>query len=211
MEEILDSALPNNNVVASQEKNSSQEIAWVIASQRGDVVSFNRLVLKWERSIFNLSLRMLRDMDEATEATQEVFLLAFRSISRFRLDSQFSTWLYRIAANHCTSRLRKRPPGVHVSLDDTAESIDVVRSLPATDCPEREFFKRETSGKVRKALESLHPEQQIVVELKFFQELTFEQIASIVGAPLSTVKSRFYAGLDTLKLRLSRVLPDNPS
>ena len=86
------------------------------ASQRGDAVSFNRLVLKWERPIYNLSLRMLRDADEAAEATQEVFLLAFKGIRRFRLDAQFSTWLYRIAANHCTSRLRKRPPGVHLSL-----------------------------------------------------------------------------------------------
>ena len=87
------------------------------AANAGDAVSFNRLVLKWERPIYNLSLRMLRDADEAAEATQEVFLLAFKGIRRFRLTHSFRTWLYRIAANHCTSRLRKRPPGVHLSLD----------------------------------------------------------------------------------------------
>src|SRR5262249_43205695 len=123
MEEILDSALPKNRALNIEDGEGSQECAWVTASQRGDAASFNRLVLKWERPIYNLSLRMLRDPDEAAEATQEVFLLAYKNIRRFRLHSQFSTWLYRIAANHCTSRLRKRPQGVQVSLERSAEGI----------------------------------------------------------------------------------------
>ncbi len=203
MEEILDSARPKNTTL-SAENGSSQEIAWVIASQQGDVVSFNRLVLKWERSIYNLTLRMLRDADEAAEATQEVFLLAFKGIRRFRLDAQFSTWLYRIAANLCTSRLRKRPPGVHLSLDGSAEGVEVGLNLPARDCQERDLLKQETDRRVRRALDQLPQEQRIVVELKFFQDLTFEQIAAVLGAPLSTVKSRLYNGLETLKSRLGR-------
>lgn len=203
MEEILDSALPKNTTL-SVENEGSQEVAWVMASQQGDVVSFNRLVLKWEKSIYNLTLRMLRDADEAAEATQEVFLLAFKGIRRFRLDAQFSTWLYRIAANLCTSRLRKRPPGVHVSLDGPAAGAEIVFSLPARDCQERDLLKQESDRRVRRALDQLPPEQRIVVELKFFQDLTFEQIAATLEAPLSTVKSRLYNGLETLKHRLGR-------
>ena len=85
MENILDSALSHTRTLTNQNAETSQEAAWVAASQRGDAVSFNRLVLKWERPIYNLSLRMLRDADEAAEATQEVFLLAFKGIRRFRL------------------------------------------------------------------------------------------------------------------------------
>ena len=80
MENILDSALSHTRTLTTQNAESSQEAAWVAASQRGDAVSFNRLVLRWERPIYNLSLRMLRDADEAAEATQEVFLLAFKGI-----------------------------------------------------------------------------------------------------------------------------------
>jgi len=204
METTLASALSHTRALPTQNAESSQEALWVAASQRGDVVSFNRLVLKWERPIYNLALRILRDADEAAEATQEVFLLAFKGIRRFRLDAQFSTWLYRIAANHCTSRLRKRPPGVHLSLDGSEEGSAVGQTLAALDCPERDFFRQETDHRVHNALEHLQPEQRIIVELKFFQELTFEEIALIVEAPLSTVKSRLYHGLEILKIRLGR-------
>jgi RNA polymerase sigma-70 factor, ECF subfamily len=203
MEHILDSALSHTRIT-TQNAESSQEAAWVAASQRGDAVSFNRLVLKWERPIYNLSLRMLRDADDAAEATQEVFLLAFKGIRRFRLDAQFSTWLYRIAANHCTSKLRKRPPGVHLSLEGSQEGTEAGQGLAAAECQEREFLRAESGHEVRRALEYLPPEQRIVVELKFFQELTFEQIALVVEAPLSTVKSRLYHGLETLKVRLGQ-------
>jgi RNA polymerase sigma-70 factor, ECF subfamily len=202
MEEILDSALPKNRALTAEDGEASQEYAWVTASQKGDAASFNRLVLKWERPIYNLSLRMLRDPDEAAEATQEVFFLAFKNIRRFRLDSQFSTWLYRIAANHCTSRLRKRPQGVQVSLDGSTEGTELAINLPASDCQERDFLKRENSDRVHRAIEQLQPEQRIVVELKFFQDLTFEQIATVLETPVSTVKSRLYNGLEILKIRL---------
>jgi RNA polymerase sigma-70 factor (ECF subfamily) len=211
MENILDSALSHTRTLITQNAESSQETVWVAASQRGDAVSFNRLVLKWEQPIYNLSLRMLRDADEAAEATQEVFLLAFKGIRRFRLDAQFSTWLYRIAANHCTSRLRKRPPGVHLSLDGSREGTEAGQSLAAAGCPESEFLRQESDHRVRGALEFLQPEQRLVVELKFFQEMTFEQIALIVEAPLSTVKSRLYHGLEILKSRLGRTMRDQAS
>jgi RNA polymerase sigma-70 factor (ECF subfamily) len=204
MEEILDSALSKNRLSSAEPLEKTQEVAWVLASQRGDPLAFNRLVLKWERSIYNLCLRMLRDADEAAEATQEVFLLAFKSIRRFRLNSRFSTWLYRIAANYCTSRLRKRPPGVHVSLDGSQEGTDVRQSLRTGQSHEGDFLQAESDYRVRSALEFLAPEQKIVVELKFFHDLTFEEIAAILETPLSTVKSRLYQGLQTLKGRLGR-------
>jgi RNA polymerase sigma-70 factor, ECF subfamily len=204
MEEILDSAVSKNRPGGAEVSEKTQETAWVRASQRGDGVAFNRLVLRWEKSIYNLCLRMLRDSDEAAEATQEVFLLAFRNIRRFRLDSQFSTWIYRIAANYCTSRLRKRPPGVLLSLEASEEGFQVRQNLSTSHSHERELLQAESDQHVRSALEFLQPEQKIVVELKFFHELTFEQIAGILETPLSTVKSRLYHGLESLKIRLGR-------
>jgi RNA polymerase sigma-70 factor (ECF subfamily) len=199
MEESLDSVVPKDVGAESHSLDPTQDAAWVAASQRGDDVAFNRLVLKWEKSIYNLALRMLQQPEEAAETAQEIFISAFKNIRRFRRDSRFSTWLYRIAVNHCISRLRRRPSGVHYSLDDEPH---VLATLPAHESHEGELLREEIRNRVRRALEHLSPDQRAVVELKFFQELTFEEIAFVVQAPLSTIKSRLYSGLEALKVRL---------
>ena len=204
MESILDSALPEERSSRVEAVDSGQESAWVTSSQAGDVVSFNRLVLKWEKKIFNLSLRILRDPNEAADATQEVFLIVFKRIRQFRQDSSFATWLYRIAVNHCTNRLQRRPEGVHFSLDSSEDGQALRKNLATEESQEETLIYAETQRRVRNALEFLPPEQRVVMELRFFQELKFEQIAEIVEAPLSTIKSRFYTGLEVLKIRLAR-------
>lgn len=179
-----------------------QENAWVEESQRGNTLAFNRLVLKWERTIYNVSLRILQDRDEAAEATQEVFLSAFKNIRRFRQDARFSTWLYRIAVNHCISRARRRPLGTHIPLDSGNEGAAPPEQLRVMGNQESELLGTENRNRVRAALAFLPPDQRAVIELKFFQDLTFEDIAAILEIPLSTIKSRLYSGLDLLKVRL---------
>ena len=204
MDNILDSAFSSKRATGVEAGDSSQETAWVTSSRRGDVVSFNRLVLKWEKKIYNLTLRMLRNPDEAAEATQETFLTAFKGIRKFRLDSSFATWLYRIAVNHCTNRLQRRPAGIHFSLDSSEDGLTLRQRLAARESQEAALIHAETQKHVNDALECLSPEQRIVIELRFFQDLKFEQISEIMEASPSTVKSRFYTGLEMLKLRLSR-------
>jgi RNA polymerase sigma-70 factor (ECF subfamily) len=204
MQESLDTVLSKNSAAPVDSLEKTQESVWIASAQKGDTLSFNRLVLKWEKAIYNLNLRMLQDPDEAAEATQEVFLSAFKSIRRFRRESRFSTWMYRIAVNHCISRLRRRPQGAHYSLDDASPANPVARAMPRRESHEGEILLEEARDRVRLALEHLPPEQRAVVELKFFQDLTFEEIASAIQTPLSTVKSRLYAGLEILKVRLGR-------
>jgi RNA polymerase sigma-70 factor (ECF subfamily) len=186
-------------------QESLQEAMWIAASKTGDAASFNHLVLKWERPIYNLALRMLQDADEAAETTQEVFLRAFRSIRGFRAESAFSTWLYRIAANQCATRLRQRPSQAHYSMDDEETMRSLAGSLPRRESHEGDLLVDEARRQVHGALAQLPAEQRLAVELKFFEELTFDEIALVVEAPVSTVKSRFYSGLDTLKNRLGRL------
>lgn len=187
--------------------SAAQETAWIRASQRGDDVAFNRLVLKWQKPVYNLVLRMLQHPAEAAEATQEVFLSAYRNIGRFRLDAKFSTWLYRISVNQCITRLRRRPPGIQLPLEAGSEERESVSNMPVVESHEAEIARQETRRHVHRALGFLSPEQKAVVELKFFQELTFEEIAAVVQAPLSTVKSRLYSGLEALKSRLGHLGP----
>jgi RNA polymerase sigma-70 factor (ECF subfamily) len=170
------------------------EREWVDASRHGDTAAFNRLVLAWESTVYNLALRMLHDPDEAAETTQDVFLRAYRSIHRFRGSARFSTWLYRIAANRCLSRLRTRPPG----FEPTAAPAE-----PASpESQEAALLRAERAQRVTRALRELGPDQRAVVELKIFQDRSFEEVAAILDAPVSTIKSRFYTSLETLRRRL---------
>jgi RNA polymerase sigma-70 factor (ECF subfamily) len=187
---------------ASLSSDQEQESSWIFASQRGDTRAFNRLVLKWEKDIYNVALRMLRDREDAAEATQEVFLLAFKSIRRFRGDAKFPTWIYRIAINHCLTRLKQRPPGSHFLLDHERNSGNPVAQLRVAGSQVSELMQREQQNRVLSALSHLPADQQAVIELKFFQERTFEEIAAILETPLSTIKSRLYSGLEMLKTRL---------
>lgn len=195
-------AMWHQDVALSAVPEHAQEELWIAASQSGDALAFNRLVLKWESRIFNATLKMLQDRDEAADATQEVFLSAYKNIRRFRRDSKFSTWLYRIAINHCLSRARRRPPGVHLSLDDDQHNVLQADELRTTGSQEGDLLRAENRNRVRAALAFLQPDHRAVVELKYFQELTFEDIAAVLEVPLSTIKSRLYAALDSLKIRL---------
>jgi RNA polymerase sigma-70 factor (ECF subfamily) len=128
--------------------------------------------------------------------------MAFRSIRRFRLDAKFSTWIYRIAMNHCLTRLKQRPPGTHFSLDNTRDSANPVDHLQVAGSQVSELMQQERQNRVLTALSQLPADQQAVIELKFFQDRTFDEIAVILGTPLSTIKSRLYSGLEMLKTRL---------
>ncbi len=199
MSEYAGPRVQTRSSVASDE---GQENSWISASRRGDTRSFNRLVLKWEKTIYNIALRMLQDREDAAEATQEAFLLAFKSIRRFRGDSKFSTWIYRIVLNHCISRARQRPPGTHLPLEREHDIPNPPAQLRVPESQIGDLLRMEQRSRVLGALLHLSPEQQAVIELKFFQELTFEEIAAILEVPMSTIKSRLYSGLEMLKIRL---------
>ena len=187
---------------ASTSLEQTQEDTWISSSQRGDALSFNRLVLKWEKTVYNVALRMLQDRDDAAEATQEVFILAFKNIRRFRRNARFSTWLYRIAINRCVTRANQRPQGLHLSIDENGTALASIEQLTIAESQAVELLRSEQRHRVLNALSLLQAEQQAVIELKFFQELTFGEIAEILNIPLSTIKSRLYSGLEILKSRL---------
>lgn len=203
MEEALRIGTSEETRPPSALSEADQELQWVIEAQKGDRVAFNRLVVRWQQAIYNLSLRMLRNPDDASEATQETFLAAYRHISRFRLESKFSTWIYRIASNQCLTRLRKKPDRPPHSLDQEGRAGPLSERLAGGDSQqEKSLLRRERSQWVRRALGGLPPDQRMAIELKVYQDLTFEEISAVTEIPLSTVKSRFYAGLHGLKQRL---------
>ncbi len=175
-----------------QDPVEAQEQEWIRASQGGNTSAFNHLVLKWERPIYNLALRMMQQPTEAEEVTQEVFFSAYRSIKHFRLEARFSTWLYRIASNKCLTRLRQRPQGPHWSLDDEETPFLEMEQLSQSAGQEDHVLKRERRSEILRALKVLGAEQRLVVELKFYQDLKFEEIAEALDIPTRSLRGRSF-------------------
>lgn len=171
----------------------------------GETEAFSILVRRWERPIYSLTLRMLGRDEDARDACQEAFLAAFRNLSKFRGDAKFSSWMYRIALNACHTRLRNNN-GVSYSLDQEDEygrRMDVadtkLESLPD------QLQRNEQTQIIRRALQALPPEMRQVIVMKEYEEMTFAEIAEVLGIPTSTVKSRLYTGLQQMRLRLNHL------
>ena len=195
----------NEYAAAMTGLSKDSESVWIAASRNGDVSAFNSLVLKWEKRVYNIALRMLRDRDEAEEAAQEAFLLAWRNIRRFRRDAKFSTWLCRIVINHCLTRLERRPPGMRQTLPEENEACRQ-SGFQIAETQTESLLRGERQRRILDAMARLPPDQRAVIELKFFQEMTFEEIGEVLNVPLSTLKSRLYSGLAELRVRLGKII-----
>jgi RNA polymerase sigma-70 factor (ECF subfamily) len=176
----------------------------VARSIRGDAESFNQLILRWERPIYALAYRTIGREEDARDVCQETFLRAFRALPGFRGQSKFSSWLYRIALNLCHDWLRRerRTPLVQapedVDLDELAANAGPSESI-------EDLVARKSLGRlVERAVAQLPPEQRTALILKEYHGLTFQEIADLVGCPLSTVKTRVYQGLLVLRRELMK-------
>jgi RNA polymerase sigma-70 factor, ECF subfamily len=167
--------------------------------QQGDTDSFEVLVRRHQKATFNLVYRLLGDYDEAAEVAQEVFLSVYRSIHRFRGDANFSTWLYRIAFNHASTRRKSLNAAQrrHVPLDGY-ETIGDGAGDPARTAEQKEIQER-----VQQALNSLDSGDAMIVLLRDLQDVPYDEVARILNVPVGTVKSRLHRARQALKARLA--------
>jgi len=170
----------------------------------GDPEAFGEIVRRWERRIFALAFGMLGREEDARDATQETFLAAFRNLRGFRGEAKVSSWLHRIAVNQCITRQRRAKVRSETALEDEAEKNAAVFISPVDVSPARTVESREQSIAVRRGVSALPPDLRQVVVMKEFEELTFQEISDVLGVPLSTVKSRLYAALRQLQMRLRK-------
>ena len=165
---------------------------WVEQCQEGDAQAFRQLVEKYEGRIYNLACSIVGDRDAAQDAAQETFIRAYQAISRFRGQSTFYTWLYRIGVNVCLNAAQKEKRRVDTaSLDDVIESksisSDVIFSKKAPDSDIERIQLREH---IQKVLQELTPDHRAVIVLKDLEDQSQEEIAEALGCSIGTVKSR---------------------
>ena len=171
------------------------EEALINAAQKGDLDSFNSLVLHYQNQVYNVAYRIMGEGDSAADATQEAFISAYKSIRRFRGGS-FRGWLLRIVTNACYDELRRRKRRPATSLDDKAEWLEGSEDDEAGGLayrppgPERATQQFELAEALQECIRRLPLEFRTVAVLVDVQEMNYQEVAEVVGSPLGTIKSR---------------------
>lgn len=172
-------------------------------AQNGEKAAFDLLVRKYQHRIAAVVSRLVRDHGECQDVVQDSFIKAYRSLPGFRGDSQFYTWMYRIAVNTAKNHLasRKRRPGSEVELED-AEQIDGGIHVRHNDTPEHELLREEIAKVVDKALQQLPDETRQAIVLREMEGLSYEEIADVMNTPVGTVRSRIFRAREAIDARL---------
>jgi RNA polymerase sigma-70 factor (ECF subfamily) len=188
------------------ERKADQEL--ILRLQRGDKRAFDLLVLKYQQKVINLVSRYVRDSSEAQDVAQEAFIKAYRALPRFRGDSAFYTWLYRIAINtaknHIVSQSR-RPPSNGVETE-VAEQLDAGVRLQEHATPENFLLEDEIALTVRKAIDELPDDLRTAITLRELEGLSYEEIANTMSCPVGTVRSRIFRAREAIDTKLKPLL-----
>jgi RNA polymerase sigma-70 factor (ECF subfamily) len=176
----------------------------VARSIGGDPDSFNELIRRWERPIYALAYRQLGREEDARDVCQETFLRAYRALKGFRGQSKFSSWLYRIAINLCRDWLRRERRTPITTIPEDVDLMELAAAREPAESVEDRIARHDLSRAVERAMAILPVEQRAAIVLKEYHGLTFQEIADLVGCPLSTVKTRLYQGLTVLRRELAR-------
>jgi RNA polymerase sigma-70 factor, ECF subfamily len=173
--------------------------------RRGDPQAFARLVAVHERLVFNLAARMLGDLEEAKDLSQEVFLQVYRQLPRFEGRSSLKTWIYRIVVNQCRNRHRwwkRRRRDKALPIEELTASENAQLVVPRPDGPEEQLSRREQSARVQRALQKLSIDHRAVLVLREVEDLSGTEIAETLGVAEGTVKSRLARARDALRIAL---------
>lgn len=181
---------------------------WVKKAKAGDQRAFEFLVTKYQQRIFALISRFVRNQDDVQDVAQEAFIKAWRALPRFRGDSAFYTWLYRIAVNTAKNHLAaagRRPPSSDLDAAE-AEQYAGADLLHENGTPESLAMSEQLNATIREAIEALPHELKTAVTLREFEGLSYEDIAAIMECPVGTVRSRIFRAREAIDTAIRPLL-----
>jgi RNA polymerase sigma-70 factor (ECF subfamily) len=186
------------------------DAALMLRVKQGDSAAFAELVDKYKQPVMNVAYRMLHDATEAEDLAQNVFVQVHKSAERYRVASKFSTWLFTIARNLCLNEIRRRGRHPASSLDATHpdqedQPLHQVEDLK-TAAPPETLLQGELDQKIGEALGALPENQRIAITLCRQEELSYEDIAKVLGCSVAATKSLIHRGRETLKQKLKPYL-----
>ena len=176
--------------------------------QKGDKAAFDMLVLKYQHRVLGLVGSYISDYQEVQDVAQEAFIKAYRAIDKFRGDSSFYTWLYRIAVNtaknHLVSKGRKVPES-DIDVHD-ADFLDTAVALRVVDTPERNLYRDEIEQVIHDVIRRLPDELRTAVMLREFDGLSYDEIANVMDCPVGTVRSRIFRAREAIDKEVEPLL-----
>jgi RNA polymerase sigma-70 factor (ECF subfamily) len=175
--------------MATQSKypNTTEQTEWITQTKAGNQTAFSQIVDKYQKPVYNICFHMLKNGEEAEDAAQEVFLRAFSKLDTYDESRQFSTWLFAIASHYCMDRWKKRRFQL-VSWDDLKNML----SDREASQPEKVMMNIEASQEVHDMLQTLRPDYRMVVILKYWHGMSYEEIAQTMDTTVSTIKSKLF-------------------
>jgi RNA polymerase sigma-70 factor (ECF subfamily) len=175
------------------------DIELMLRFQKGDEPAFEELVKKHTRGVLNLVYRYLGDSSRAEDVSQDIFVKVYRARMKYEPKAKFSTWLYRIAVNHCLNeiRARKSQPAVAAPVNDLLEQ-------PSGEDPDARISRSELQQAVKGAIDSLPENQRMAVILARYEDMSYDEIAETMGMSLEAVKSVLFRAKENLKQALSK-------
>ncbi|HEC06911.1 RNA polymerase sigma factor RpoE [Thiolapillus sp.] len=188
--------------------NAEADLKLVEKVKKGDKKAFDLLVLKYQQKVANIISRYIHDSSEVFDVSQEAFIKAYRALPKFRGDSAFYTWLYRIAINTAKNHLAakgRRPPADDVEAI-TAEQMDSGARLKEFDTPEHLLLQDEIARTIRDALNDLPDDLRTAISLRELEGLSYEEIAQAMDCPIGTVRSRIFRARDAIDKKLRPLL-----
>jgi len=177
-------------------------------AQQGDSRAFDLLVLRYQHRIMAVISRFISDRDEVQDVTQDAFVRAWRAMPKFRGDSQFYTWMYRIAVNTAKNHLvakKRRPPSIDVDVDD-AVGFDDAEGLRDIENPENAMSGEQMAEAVHTAMMALPEDLRTAVTLREFDGLSYEEIAEVMDSPVGTVRSRIFRAREHISTAIAHLL-----
>lgn len=189
-------------------KNTQEDRILVADAKKGDNKAFAALLKKYRKPVYYMLLKMVKNADDAEDLTQEAFAKAFNSIDKFDSKYAFSTWLFRIATNNCIDFIRKKRVQT-VSIDQPVEGED--GSNMRFDVkdenldPNQRMLKKQRKQYLNMAIERLPEKYRTLVELRYFQELSYEEVAKELQIPLGTVKAQLFRARELLSQELKNI------
>jgi RNA polymerase sigma-70 factor (ECF subfamily) len=152
------------------------------------------LVKRYEKRLYNYAYRMAGNADDARDMLQDILMAVYRNLGAYRGEGVFAAWLFRLASFRCTDFLRRRRPQVYNS-----DEMDLMTDERLDRQPEANMIGTQQNREVIRLMNNLSREQRLVVELKFFQHFTFDEIGAQLGISSNTAKTRLYAALKKMR------------
>lgn len=180
---------------------AKRDFLLIESAKKGDEKAYAELMQRYKKPVYHMILKMVRNVDDAEDLTIEAFAKAFKNLKKFNPEFTFSTWLFRIATNNCIDFIRKKKietMSIHTTFkDESGDSVDIDIKDGNLN-PQEEAIKSEKIDIIQAIVTKLPPKYQILVRLRYFQELSYEEIAEEIDAPLGTVKAQLHRARELL-------------